>query len=151
MRTFLIAATLAAAPAAVAAAAPPVAVTQAWSRPAAAGMTGAGFLTLINRGKAAQSVVGAESPLARRVEIHRSSMDGGIMRMRAETRVAVPAGGQVTFAPGGLHLMLVGLNRSLNIGDRVPVTLALAGGGKVKAELIVGTGPPAPASAHQHH
>ncbi|MCR5877753.1 copper chaperone PCu(A)C [Phenylobacterium sp. J367] len=126
-------------------------VTQAWSRPAAAGTTGAGFFALKNSGRVADALVAAESPVARKVEIHRSSMTGGVMRMSKLDRVPAPAGGEVLFAPGGYHLMLMGLTRALNPGDKVPLTLTFASGAKIKTELAVGSGQGAPARDHSHH
>ena len=143
------AALLAAAPAA--AQKPTLTVGEAWSRPAAAGTTGAGFFTVTNSGKAADALVAAESPLAQKVEIHRSSLAGGVMRMSRLDRVPVPgSGGQVTFAPGGYHLMLIGLKKPLAPGDTVPVTLTFASGAKPRVALKVGTGLP-PAGEHHHH
>ncbi|WP_374469156.1 copper chaperone PCu(A)C [Phenylobacterium sp.] len=126
-------------------------VTQAWSRPAAAGTTGAGFFTLANSAKAADALVGAESPVARKVEVHRSSMTGGVMRMSRQDRVPVAAGGRVIFAPGGYHLMLIGLSRPLNPGDRIPATLVFASGARVKVDMTVATTAPAAAMDHSHH
>jgi copper(I)-binding protein len=123
-------------------------IDQPWSRPAAAGMTGAGFMTLTNHGKSPTELVSVESPAARKVEIHRSSMAGGVMSMQRQDRVGVPAGGTVTLGPGGYHLMLIGLVRPLKTGDRIPATLAFANGARVKVEFAVGTG--APPAAHQH-
>lgn len=139
-----------AASAAVAAVAAPRA-TLAWSRPAVAGSTGAGFMTLTNPGKAADALVAAQSPLARATEIHRSSMAaGGVMKMEKQAQVEVPAGGAVVFAPGGYHLMFMGLTRALKAGDKVPATLTFASGAKVKAEFEVRVTPPGPAG-HAHH
>ena len=122
-----------------------LAVRTAWSRPAAAGGTAAGYMTLINRGQA-DALVGAESPLAGRVELHASSMAGGMMRMSAEPRIALPPGGEVSFAPGGRHLMFVGVKRALRAGDRLPATLRFASGRKLPVEFSVTPGTP-PASA----
>jgi copper(I)-binding protein len=119
-----------------------LAVSGAWSRPAAAGATGAGFLTIVNHGKA-DALVAVESPAAARVEMHTSSMAGGVMRMAREPRVPIPAGGRVSFAPGGRHLMLVGLKRALHTGDKVPATLRFASGSTVKVSFEVSAaGPP---------
>ena len=143
----------------VAAAAPAVAATpallqavQPWSRPAAAGGNGAGYLTLVNRGKAADALVGADSPVAQKVEMHASSMAGGVMKMSQETRVPLPAGGQVAFAPGGRHLMLIGLKKPLKTGDKVPATLRFASGQQLKVDFVVSATPPAGAShGHETH
>ena len=124
-------------------------IDKPWSRPAAAGMTGAGFMTVTNRGKAADALVSVESPAARKVEMHRSSMAGGVMKMQRQDRVALPPGATVTFAPGGHHLMLIGLARPLKSGDRAPATLTFASGAKIKVEFVVGAG--AAPAAHGHH
>lgn len=119
-----------------------------WSRPAAAGANGAGFVTLVNHGKA-DALVGVETPAAASVELHASSMSGGVMSMARETRVALPAGGQVSFAPGGRHIMLVGLKQALRTGDRVPATLRFASGATLKVDFVVSPTGPAPTD-HAH-
>ncbi|RAK57733.1 copper chaperone PCu(A)C [Phenylobacterium deserti] len=126
-----------------------VQVRDAWSRPAAAGTTGAGYMILSNRGSKPDALVRVESPWAERVEMHSSTMNGGVMRMAKQARIELPAGGQVAFAPGSYHLMLIKLARPLKTGDRVPATLTFASGAQVKTEFGVGTGfgPPA-GSAH---
>lgn len=127
------------------AAAPTLAVTDAWSRPAVAGTNGVGYMTLTNAGKAADALVKVESPLAARVEMHSSSMAGGVMSMKMEPRVAAPAGGQAAFAPGAYHLMLIGLTRTTRVGDRIPATLTFASGTRLKVEFVVAMGaPPTP-------
>ncbi len=140
---------LAAAPGAAA----PVRAERAWSRPALAGGTGAGFLTLRNDGAAPDRLLGASSPLANRVELHSSSTEDGVMRMRPLDNVPVPAGGEATLRPGGTHLMLLDLRQPLRAGDRVPLLLRFERAGEVAAELTVrapGAGEPAAETAHRH-
>jgi copper(I)-binding protein len=60
--------------------------------------------------------------------------------MAPETRIPLPAGGEVRFAPGGRHLMLIGLKRPLHPGDRVPATLHFASGTTLHVDFAVGTG-----------
>jgi copper(I)-binding protein len=71
------------------------------------------------------------------------SMAGGVMSMQKVDRAPVPAGGTAFFGPGGYHLMLIGLTRTLKVGDRVPAVVSFASGARVKAALIVGLTPPA--------
>ena len=124
-------------------------VTAAWSRPAGKGSTGAGFMTLTNPGGPADTLVEVESPFASSVQIHESSMQGGVASMRAVKAVPAPAGGRVTFGPGGYHLMFLDLKRPLKMGDVVPATLTFASGARVKAGFVVGLAPPAAAQAHR--
>jgi copper(I)-binding protein len=113
----------------------------AWSRPAIE--TGVVYLTIANHGAGADRVVGASSPVARAVEMHETSetpmtMDGGSMKgmamggvssMKRVPFVVVPPHGSVTFAPGGYHIMLIGLRRELHQNERFPLRLHFARAG----------------------
>ena len=129
-------------------------VRQPWSRPTVAGANAVGYMTVANHGRAADALVRVESPLAVRVEIHASSMSGGVMSMRKQDRVVVPAGGQASFAPGGYHLMLVDVTRTLVAGDVIPATLSFASGARIKALFKVSSGAaelPISGMDHMHH
>jgi len=128
-------------------------VGRPWSRPAAVGGTGAGFMTLTNRGKAPDALVRVESALARQVEIHRSTTVGGVASMQPQPTLPIPAGGTVTLAPRGYHLMFLGLTQALKPGDAIPATLTFASGARLKVVFRVGTGaaPPAQDAGHAGH
>ena len=149
MRRLLIAAVIAAPLAAHGAG--KVEVERPWSRPAVAGTNGIGYMIVVNRGAAADALEKVETPLAARVEMHSTSMAGGVMSMKREDRVPVPAGGRVTFGPGGYHLMLIGLTRTLAPGDRIPATLRFASGARIKVAFTVSAGMSAPAMAGPPH
>jgi copper(I)-binding protein len=71
------------------------------------------------------------------------------MRMRPVPAIDLPAGQAVQLAPGGLHLMLIGLTQALNQGGRVPVTLVFERAGEVEVQLAVeGAGARGPAHRH---
>lgn len=140
-RTFLAALTLVTPPLARAAPAAALKIGRPWARPALAGRAGAGYLTITNAGRSADTLLGAESPVAARVTIHEMSMAGGIMRMRALPSLTIGAGAAVAFAPGGMHLMLEGLKRDLKVGDRVPATLTFAKAGKVAVVFAIQDAP----------
>jgi len=126
-----------------------VEVRDAWSRPAAAGTTGAGFATLENHGRRADALLRVESPLVRAVEIHQTRMEGGVMSMSRIERLPVPAGGSVTLAPGGAHLMLIDLSKAIGPGDRIPAILTFASGARLSVQFEVRTTPPAGGAHHQ--
>ena len=112
-------------------------VRAAWARPTmgAAGMS-AVYMELVG-GARPDTLLGASTPAAGRLELHRSEMKGGMMGMGAAGAVPVPAGGAVSLAPGGLHLMLMDAKRPLRAGDRLPVTLRFAKAGAVRVEVPV--------------
>jgi copper(I)-binding protein len=85
--------------------------------------TSAGYMKLVNPGKRAVALIGATSDGAGQVEIHRHRHEGGTMQMERVMRLEVPARGQLVFAPGGYHLMLINLKRSYRAGDKINVTL----------------------------
>lgn len=116
-------------------------VAQPWSRPAAAGVNGAGYMTVTNRGAAPDTLIAVESPAAKKAEMHRSSMSGGLMTMQKIDSVLLPPGKAITFAPGGYHIMLIGLAKAQKAGDAVPATLVFKSGARLKIEFAVGMGP----------
>ena len=114
----------------------PITVETPWTRAAGQGGQGAGFITIRNAG-GADRLVSASTPAAGRAELHSMIHDGDIMRMREMDAIAVPANGAVTLAPGGQHIMLIGLTRPLAVGERVPLTLVFERAGAVTVELAV--------------
>jgi copper(I)-binding protein len=99
---------------------------------------GAGYLSILNQGGAADRLVAASSPAAGRVEIHEMRMDSGVMRMRELAQgLALPAGERVELKPGGYHLMLMDLKAPLREGADVPVTLVFERGGRIDVQLKV--------------
>ena len=65
-------------------------------------------------------------------------MEGNVMRMREiEGGLAIPPGATVALAPGGIHLMMMGLKEPLKQGERVPVTLVFEKAGSIDVELAV--------------
>lgn len=103
--------------------APPVTVTGAWSRATPPGAeVGAVYLTLDS--PAGDRLVSVSSPAAARAQVHEMTMEGTVMRMRElPDGLALPAHQAVTLAPGGLHIMLVGLKAPLKQGATVPLHL----------------------------
>ena len=152
VRTIVLAAALAAAPAALA----QVAVTDAWVRGTVASQKATGaFMQL--KSASDVSLVGASSPVAGIVEIHEMKMDAGVMRMSAIPALPLPAGRAVELKPGGYHVMLMALKAPLKEGDTVPVTLTFKDkDGKASTTLVNApvkalTATPAAAPAHGKH
>lgn len=103
--------------------------------------TAAGYLTVTNRGRTADRLLGGSTPLAQAIEPHTVSMTGGVMRMRlAERGFEIAPGATLTLAPGGNHLMLIGPKHPLKAGERVPATLRFARAGPVKVGFAVRAG-----------
>jgi copper(I)-binding protein len=99
-----------------------VMVEQAWARASAGNAaTGAAYVTVMG-GSEPDRLVGVSTPVAATAEVHESFTENGVMKMRAVTALPIPAGKSVTFSPGGYHVMLTGLKRSLVAGESFPLT-----------------------------
>jgi copper(I)-binding protein len=91
--------------------------------PGEPGANSAVYCIIRNDGSEPDRLLGGESPVASAVEIHRSEEVDGVMRMRKLEDLELPAEASVELAPGGLHLMLVGLRRALEPGQEFELTL----------------------------
>lgn len=69
------------------------------------------------------ALIAATSPQVGQIELHTHEHDNGVMRMRQVSAIELPAGEAVTLKPGGLHLMLFGVDEALAAGDTVEITL----------------------------
>lgn len=98
--------------------------------------TGGGYLTLDNKGRD-DRLVSATAAVAAGVELHSMSMDGDVMRMRRVEGIALPKGQKVALAPGGLHLMFVGLKAPLKAGYTFPMTLKFEKAGEIEVIVTV--------------
>ena len=114
-------------------------IAQPWARATAASApTGATFLTVTNSGDSDDVLVAAESDAAETIELHETNMEGGTMRMRrVDDGIPLPAGQTVSLAPGGLHIMLIGLVQPLNEGESFDVNLTFEQAGSVTIEVPV--------------
>jgi copper(I)-binding protein len=97
----------------------------------------AGYLVIANAGAKPDKLVSAACTCARSVEVHLSHVMNGTAMMMPSAPVEVPAGGQVAFAPGGYHLMVLGLKAPLQDGGTQELTLTFQHAGKVTAPFQV--------------
>jgi len=106
-----------------------VEVREAWARATVPGQkVGVTYLTI--KSPAAARLLAVNSAICKRVEIHSSSMQGGVMRMRQLKELKLPAGEDVVLAPMGTHLMLMELHGPLRGGDLFKIELVVREGGK---------------------
>ena len=129
------------------AAAAGVRVEKAWARPAAAtpatagggsmAATSAVYMTLVNTGDLPDRLMAVRTEVADAAEIHESRIEEHVMHMQPVGSVELPPKGRVELRPGGLHVMLMGLRRSLEEGDRVRVVLVFERAGEVPVDAEV--------------
>jgi periplasmic copper chaperone A len=103
----------------------PVVVKDAWARATVAQQTSSAVYMDLSAAQDAR-LIGAATPVAGNVQIHQMSLDANqVMRMSAVPALDLPAGKTVRLAPNGYHIMLTGLQRPLNVGETLPLTLTI--------------------------
>lgn len=128
--------------------APDVQAVAPWARPTAPRQsTGAAYMQL--RSAAGDRLLRASSPIAARAEVHETRMDGAIMRMREVAALDLPPGQAVALAPGGTHVMLVGLKERLMPGQRFPLRLEFERSSPLDVTVVVGQ-PSGSDTGHAH-
>lgn len=95
------------------------------------GVLSALYMVVENGSSQAVQLISVETGVARVAELHETQNQNGLMRMRPVEQVEVPANGEVTFEPGGLHVMLIDVHEPLEPGDVVTVTLVFNTGERV--------------------
>ncbi|MFF5648837.1 copper chaperone PCu(A)C [Streptomyces collinus] len=93
----------------------------------------AGFLTVTNKGGAADDLTSVTSDIAGQVTVH-ETVDGAMQEVKS---LKIPAGGRLDLKSGGDHLMFEQLKRKPKEGQTVSVELHFAHSDPVKVEIPV--------------
>lgn len=110
-------------------------IESGWARPATAGGNAAAYLVL--RSDVADVLSGVTSRAFEVAELHETVSAGGRRTMQPVEFVDMPAGEAVSFAPGGLHVMLMGATDAVEEGGTVPLYLEFGSGKSVELDLPV--------------
>ena len=69
--------------------------------------------------------------------IHETTMVNGMSGMRHVEALSISAKGEVRFAPGASHIMLMQPKREFHEGDKTRLTFHLADGRVISADFVV--------------
>jgi len=97
----------------------------------------AGYMTLRNPGAQAVTIVAVQSDAFASVEIHRSYMQDGMMRMDPVDSLTIEPGETLQLAPGGLHLMMMQPAEATRPGDSIEIVLEFDDGTEQRLTLEV--------------
>ena len=97
----------------------------------------AAFMTLTNNADTDLAVIGAESSVAKAVELHNNRMTDGKMKMRQVNQIDLPANQTTELKPGGQHVMLIGLKRALVEGETIDLKLNFSDGSSESMEIPI--------------
>ena len=100
-------------------------------------MSAGGYLTLVNTGETPDRLLSVEAGFDR-VMLHQSSEKDGVATMTHVEAIDLPAGSTVELAPGGYHVMFMGLGGdSLEDGEKIDATLVFEQAGRVEVQFNV--------------
>ena len=109
-----------------------------WARATAKlAKNGAAYLTITNQGSELDLLVAVTSPVAKRAELHTVINEDGVMKMRPLKAVEIHPGEPAVLAPGGIHIMLMGLTHPLEKGSSFPLTLTFEKSGTLEIQVPV--------------
>ena len=120
---------------------PAIEISDTWVKSSEMSMVGgmtAVYGTITNNSNQDVVLVGGQTDVTDRVEIHEMAMSGGEMVMQQiEGGLVIPAGEKVTLEPGGNHMMLMDLSKAVIAGETISVTFDLEGADDVTIEGIM--------------
>ncbi len=116
-----------------------IAVRNAWARIADSGATSGAYLDVVNNDSALLRLIGVSTDDAYAAEVHETMQHDGMARMMPRSEIAIAPGTALTMAPGGLHIMLIGVHRTLAAGDSVRVRLRFSDSSAVTTVIPVKT------------
>ena len=120
---------------------PVIEISDTWVKSSEMSMVGgmtAVYGTIINNSNQDVVLVGGQTDVTDRVEIHEMAMSGGEMVMQQiEGGLVIPAGETVTLEPGGNHMMLMDLSKAVIAGETISVTFDLEGADDITIEGIM--------------
>ena len=111
-------------------------IKDAWVRGTVPAQKATGAFMEITSASGAR-LVAADSPVASTLELHNMSVQNGVMKMFQVDAIDVPAGKGVKLAPGGYHVMFIGLKQQMKAGERVPLKLTFELADKKRETLDV--------------
>ncbi|MFO1201647.1 MAG: copper chaperone PCu(A)C [Tabrizicola sp.] len=107
-------------------------------QPAATAKAAGGYMAIVNNGTEADRLIGIETDIAAKAEVHESKVDAsGVGTMEPVEALEIPAGGTVSLERGGYHVMLMGLTGKLTEGEMHKATLVFERAGRVEIEFMI--------------
>ena len=96
-----------------------------------------GYIVLTNSSRRAVRLLAIDSDRFARHEMHSMREEGGVMQMRRERTLDVPARGTLKFEPGTYHLMLFSADPPLRAGETVEMLLQSDSGDELEVAFKV--------------
>ena len=118
-----------------------IVVHNAWVRSAPPNAKAlAAYMQIINKSDEPRALKAVSSSKFGKVQLHKTEMRGGMMKMIHQKQLDIPAEGSLTLEPGGYHLMLMNPGSALIVGDQVDFELKFDNGQNLNINAPVRAG-----------
>lgn len=116
-----------------------IVVESPWMRAKAAGAkVVGGYAHIINNGDEDEYLVGVESPISNKIQLHEMKTVNNVMKMRALRKpILIKAHSDFTLKPGSYHIMFLKVKKTVDKGTKVPAKFLFKNVGSIEAEFDV--------------
>lgn len=115
---------------------PAIKISEPWVRAAPeSAKVLAAYLTIENTGGAPDTLMSIEGKAFAKVEVHRTEIKDGIAGMAKVGPLEIPPRGSVALTPNGMHLMLMGADKTVRAAEKIELTLKFKNAGAIAVSL----------------
>jgi copper(I)-binding protein len=129
-------------------------IAGAWARIVPGGArTGAVYFTLRNGSATDDALLEVRTSAAQSASLHESATKDGVATMEELPEgLTVPAQSEVVLKPGAAHIMLLGVTRTLKVGDVLPLQIVFRQAGTFDMKVpVLPLGATGPIEQHHNH
>jgi len=91
----------------------------------------AAYVTINNVANTADTLLKVTSSAVNSLSVHQTKNVDGMMKMLSADNLQIPANGKIDLAPGGYHIMLMGLEKALAEHQEITMTFEFKNAGKI--------------------
>lgn len=114
-----------------------ISVSDCWIRAIPAPAPSGGYFVVHNKGDTEVKLQAAASSAYKMVMLHQTTQEDGMSKMSETHDIAIPAGGELAFKPGGYHAMLEQADTAPAVGDTIVLDLLFDNGEKASTQCEV--------------
>lgn len=91
----------------------------------------AAYVTIDNSSNKPDTLLNVTSTVVNSLSVHQTKNVDGMMKMLSADNLQIPAHGKIALAPGGYHIMLMGLESSLVENQEITMTFEFKNAGEI--------------------
>jgi periplasmic copper chaperone A len=113
-------------------------ISDTWIRPGITNRNTAAFMKITNNTNIDDTLFAVSSDLAKVVELHETyAAENDMIGMRHVANILIPSKSTIELKPGSFHIMLIGLNGDLPMGEGGIINLSFKNSGNIELPVEV--------------